>query len=286
MNLSARAPRWTWKTLAWGLLAVASTLRVHAEALVVIPLQYRLAEELLPILQPLLPAGAALTGTGDVLLVRADDATLQQVRAALATLDRPPRQLLLTVGQATAGTGAAASVRGSATVAASDVPVGGSRPPLPASGARVVVLAGRGQVELQDVSSVRALEGRETYVALTASQPFPSAATVHDGSHGVTRVHTAGHRDAQTGFVATPRLSGDLVTLEISPSQQRLGRSRHDAPVAGQTLTTTVSGRLGEWIELGGIRAIHTNDATGLGVWETGSELTHYSAWVMVEEVP
>jgi hypothetical protein len=286
MKRSVRAPRGSWKTLAWVLLALVSTQRAHAETLVAIPLQYRLAEELLPILQPLLPAGAALTGTGDVLLVRGDDDTLQQVRAALATLDRPPRQLLITVGQATAGTGSAASVRGSATVAAGDVQVGVNRPPLPSSRVRVVVLAGRGQVELRDVSSVRALEGHETYVALTASQPFTSAATIHDGSNGVTRVHTLGRQDARTGFVATPRLSGDRVTLEISPSQQRLGPPGHDAPVAGQTLTTTVSGRLGEWIELGSIRATRTNDATALGIWGTGSELTHYSAWVMVEEVP
>jgi hypothetical protein len=285
VNGTARAPSRPWSTLAFVLLALASTLRVHAEAVVAIPLQHRLAEELLPILQPLLPAGAAMTGTGDVLIVRADDATLQQVREALATLDRPPRQLLITVGQAMRGTGSGASVRSSATVTTGDVQVGVNRPPAAASGARVVVQAGHDQIELRDVSRVRAVEGRETYVALTTSRPFTSASTVHTGAHGVTQVHAAS-RDAQTGFVATPRLSGDRVTLEISSSQQRLGRYGSDAHVAGQTLTTTVSGRLGEWFELGGIGATRTDATTGLGVWDTRSELTQYSAWVKVEEVP
>lgn len=263
MNRPARVPGRPWSTLALVLLALASTLRVEAQALVAIPLQHRLAEELLPILQPLLPAGAALTGTDDVLLVRADDATLQQVRAALATLDRPPRQLLITVGQATTGTGSGASVRGSATVTTDGVQVGVNRPPAASSGARVIVQAGRDQIELRDVSSVRALEGRETYIALTPSRPYTSTSTVHAGAHGVSQVHTAG-RDAQSGFVATPRLSGDRVTLEISPSQQRLGRHGPDAHVAGQTLTTTVSGGLGEWFELGGIGATRTDGTTGL----------------------
>ena len=285
MSMFARSRRHAWLALAFVMLAACLAHRVHAEALEAIPLQYRLAEELLPILQPLLPADAALTGTGDVLLVRADAATLQQVRAAIAALDRPPRQLLITVGQATTGTRGGTTVRGSATIDAGDVQVGVNRPPAPHSGARITVQAGQQQIELHDVSSVRALEGRETYVALTTSRPFTSTSTVRDGPHHVTEVRTVGRQDAQTGFVATPRLSGDRVTLEISPSQQRLGTSRHDADVATHSLVTTVSGRLGEWIELGGVTATETGDTTGLIVWGARSDLTRYSAWVKVDEV-
>jgi len=72
---------------------------VQAESLAQIPLHYRMAEELLPILRPLLPPGSAITGAGNVLFVRADAATLTQVRDAVASLDRAPRQLLITVGQ-------------------------------------------------------------------------------------------------------------------------------------------------------------------------------------------
>lgn len=270
--------------LVFALAASVGVARAQAETLEAIPLQYRLAEELLPILQPLLPADAALTGTGDVLLVRADAATLQQLRDAVATLDRPPRQLLITVGQATTGTTDAASVRGSATIGTGDVQVGVNRPPAPDAGARVTVQAGRDQVEVRDVASVRALEGRETWVALTTSRPFTSTSTLHDGRHGVTQVHTVGRQDATTGFFATPRLQGDHVILEISPSQQRLGTGG-DATLETRGLATTVSGRLGEWIGLGAVTTSGTDGTTGLLVWGRRSDLTQYSAWVKVEEV-
>ena len=78
---------------------------LQAESLEQIPLHYRMAEELLPILQPLVPPGSVVTGTGNVLFVRADATTLRQVRDAVASLDRAPRQLLITVGQATAAQG-------------------------------------------------------------------------------------------------------------------------------------------------------------------------------------
>ena len=149
----------------------------------------------------------------------------------------------------------------------------------------MTVRAGRDQIELHDVSSVRAIEGRETYVALTTSRPFTSTSTIPDGRHGVTQVYAVGQQDAQTGFLATPRLSGDRVTLEIASSQQRLGRGGHDANVATQTLTTTVSGQLGEWIELGGVAATAADGTTGVLTWDARSDLTHYSAWVKVDEV-
>ena len=88
-----------------------------------------MAEELLPILQPLVPPGSAITGTGNVLFVRADAATLRQVRDAVASLDRAPRQLLITVGQAMGAQGSGTSVRGSGTIGSGDVQVGVNRPP-------------------------------------------------------------------------------------------------------------------------------------------------------------
>jgi type II secretory pathway component GspD/PulD (secretin) len=285
VNAASDAVRTTWLAFVLALLTAGVPSPVSGESLEAIPLQHRLAEELVPILEPLLPPGAALTGTGDVLLVRADAATLQQVRAALATLDRPPRQLLITVGQSTGRSAREASARGSATVGSGDVQVGVNRPPAADSGAQVEVQDRQHRADIRSVSSVRALEGHETYVALGESRPFTSAATAGGGRHGPVYGQTTQHREVQTGFLATPRVSGDRVTLEISPTQQQLGSGPRPAAVATQTLTTMVTGRLGEWIELGGVEGTRQGGTTGLGTWGTRAELTQYAAWVKVEEL-
>jgi len=44
------------------------------------------------------------------------------------------------------------------------------------------------------------------------------------------------------------------VTLEISSQQQRLAGDARNAPVATASLTTTVTGTLGEWMQIGGPR--------------------------------
>ncbi|HET9693006.1 MAG TPA: hypothetical protein VFP48_01385 [Steroidobacteraceae bacterium] len=274
----------TWRALL--LLVYWAPALLHADTLEAIRLQHRLAEEVIPVLQPLLPADAALTGTGDVLLIRADEATIRQLRATLADIDRAPRQLLITVGQSSGGATRRTGVHGSGTVAAGDVQVGVNRPPGAETGAQVVVHDRQARNDIRSVSSVRTLEGHEAYVAVGVSRPFTSTSVVSSGPGGpVYHGQHTGYRDLQTGFYATPRVSGDRVMLEISPSQQRLGSETHRHAVTTQTVTTTLSGRLGEWLELGGVAETREGTETGLVEWGRDSELTQYSAWVKVEEI-
>lgn len=266
------------------LLAVLLAPALHAQSLETIQLHFRTAEDLLPILQPLVPPDAALSGMGDLLLVRADPATVQQLRAAIATLDRAPRQLLITVGQATNISGGGTTVRGSGTISSGDVQVGVNRPPQADTGISVAVRSGTASDGMSNVSSVRALEGHESFIALGQSRPFTSTTVSQGGPFAPVVTQTTDYREVQSGFFATPRVNGDRVTLELSPRQQRLTDGRQPTVTTG-SVVTTVTGRLGEWIEIGGSSEVETASRRGLGSWGAGSDLTQYSAWVKVEEI-
>jgi hypothetical protein len=276
MSAWARRTR-TGATRLCGCLLLGCTLAgmVRADSLETISLQYRTAEDLLPLLQPLLPQGAAVTGTGDVLLVRGDAGTIAQLREAVARLDRAPRQLLITVSQVTSVQGAGTSVRGSGTIGSGDLQVGVNRPPQDTPGGQVVVRSGTRSDELGNVASVRALEGYETYVSLGQSRPFTSTSVTGGGFYPPVVTQSTEFRSVATGFYATPRVNGDLVTLEISSQQQRLGGNLGtQVNMAG--ITTTVSGRLGEWIELGGSTDSSSGASSGLVTWGTRSDSTQY----------
>jgi hypothetical protein len=266
------------------LLAVLLAPALHAQSLETIQLHFRRAEDLLPVLQPLVPPGAALSGVGDLLLVRADAATVQQLRAVIATLDRAPRQLLITVGQATNMSGGGTTVRGSGTVGSGDVQVGVNRPPQADTGVSVEVRSGTASDGMRNVSSVRTLEGHESFIALGQSRPFTSTTVTQGGPFPPVVTQTTDYRDVQSGFFATPRVNGDRVTLELSPRQQRLTDGRQPTVTTG-SVVTTVTGRLGEWIEIGDSSAVETTSRRGLGSWGAGSDLTQYSAWVKVDEI-
>src|SRR2546423_14805763 len=66
-------------------------------ALEIITLRHRTAEQVLPSLQPLLEPGGTLSGQGTQLFVRTSPANLDDLRLALTAIDQPARRLLISV---------------------------------------------------------------------------------------------------------------------------------------------------------------------------------------------
>ena len=274
--------------LAGAILAIACACwltAVGADELQVIELRYRLAEQVIPTLQPLLEPGGVITGMDAMLFVRTSPGNFEQIRQAVAVLDRKPRQLRVTVGQGTLGTASGAAVRGTATVGDGDVQVGINRPPGSEPGAAVTARQGTDRSDLRNVSSVTTLEGTETFIAIGQSAPV-TRTQVTPGWAGPTVAQTTEYRDASTGFYATPRVNGETVTLELSPQQQRLTGPASGRRIETAGMTTQVSGRLGEWILVGGSNTSSRSDSSGLLSRGARSDAASYSVWVRVDDVP
>lgn len=266
-------------------LAWLGTVSATAQDLQVIELRYRLADDLIPVLEPLLEPGGVLTGMDGTLFVRTSPGNLAQIRQAVAELDRKPRQLLLTVRQGTVATDAETSVTGRATVGGGDVRVGVNAPPAGEAGAELAVRDRRQDADLQSLGSVRTLEGSETYVSVGQSLPLTTT-QVTQGPRGPVVSRTTDYRNVSTGFYATPRVAGDRVTLEISPRQQRLRDAPGGPVVQTSGATSVVNGRLGEWIALGAVESSDAGGSAGLLVWGRYSSASRYTAWIKVDEIP
>lgn len=232
----------------------------------VIPLRYRQAAEVIPIIQPMLAREGSVSGYQGQLVVRTTPGNLEEVKRILAALDTAPRQLLITVRDD-------ASVERSRSQADIAVNAGndharvvippGSRDPRGGSVTvggdddRIRVQAAEGRSVSGDsgTQSVRVMEGREAFIRSGQSAPVRDRQvqrTVVGGKVVERVVESTQYRDVASGFYVLPRLSGDRVMLDIS--QQREALLRGGAGAASvQGLVTTVSGRMGEWIELGGV---------------------------------
>jgi type II secretory pathway component GspD/PulD (secretin) len=264
------------------ILALLACSAALAQEMQVIELHYRTADEVIPALQPLLDPGDALTGMDDKLFVRAAPAALTRVMQAITALDRPRRELVITVGQGTVTELAGADVRGSATVSSGGVSVGVNRPPGAVDSAQVAVTGRRQQANLHNVSSVRTIEGMEAYIAVGQEVPLTST-QVTPGWGGPMVTQSTTYRDVSTGFYAVARISGDAVTISISPRQQSFDRARGGTIHTAGT-DSTVTARLGEWVELGAVRETGSAAEAGLLVWGRRSAGSQYSAWIKVDE--
>jgi hypothetical protein len=273
---------WIGAVLAFcALLGGAAAL---AQELAIIELRHRRAEDVIPVVQPLVEPGGVVSGIDSKLLVRTSPANLAEIRAAVEAIDRPQRQLLITVGQGTVTDSDSARARGTATIGSGDVQIGVNRPPSAQSGVQGSVRGGSQQASLRNVSSIRTLEGSETWIAVGQSVPFTTT-TVTPGWNGTVQRSTT-FRDVSSGFFATARANGDRVTLEISPRQQQFRPSGTGGTVQTQGASSVVSGRLGEWMQIGAVRQASSGSEAGLLVWGRQTGSAEYSAWVKVDAVP
>jgi hypothetical protein len=112
---------------------------------------------------------------------------------------------------------------------------------------------------------------------------------VIQGPGGAQVVDSTAFVDADRGFWVLPRVSGDRVTLEMSTAndrvQSRRGNTLGSREIGTQRVDTIVSGRLGEWIEIGAV-AEHARQQEQVVLGrESASRSDRHAVVLKVEEV-
>ncbi len=264
------------------LLCLAS-FAAYADEVEVIPLRHRTVEHMIPTLQPLLDAGGAITGANNALIVRSSRRNIEDLKRVVATLDTPPRRLLISVRQDVSADVARRELQASGTAGGAHGAVSIGEPVRPDSGATVRLLDSTSASDERNVSRVQALEGSPAYIAIGQSIPVP-VDTVIRTPYGSDVRRSVEYRDLNTGFEVVPRLSGDRVTLDIAPRRDvpgAYGRGSADT----QRIVTSASGRLGEWFELGGVVRDAARDDGRMLSSRTRGERDVRGVWVRVDEI-
>jgi hypothetical protein len=261
----------TLKRLTLLLACVTFVTGAWAQGLEIINLRHRTAEQLLPQVRPLVEPGGALAGTGDKLFLRASPRNQAEIRQVIEALDRPLRRLMITVRHGGQKEGAEAGASASIRLAPGDSRIRGT-------------LGERRTSSREDIAQqVQTVEGGRAYISVGQSIALPLRQVVQTPA-GLVVSDTLVWRDIATGFHAAPRLAGDRVMLDISPTHDTPGSMPGSANV--QHLTTTVSGRLGEWIALGGSAQQASGDSAGTLHYGTRSGRDDRQVWLKVEELP
>jgi|SRR5690349_4196391 len=266
--------RWSCLGLSGCLMAAI----VWAQSLIVIDLKHRRAEDLIPVLQPLLEPGGALTGQDYTLFVRASAGNVAQIRSALAQLDRAQKQMLVSVRRSTAQEIEREQASASGTVRSGDGGVSVNERPRSDSG--VTVRAGDRNLRTHDssIASVQVLEGNAAFISTGSSVPIVTSVAAGGGRRRFV-AGTIEHRDLQRGFMVTPRVNGDQVILSISQQDERVA----GGGIQTQSLNTQVTGRLGSWIQLGGVNESSSRSDNGILSRSYGTDANELSVWVKVE---
>lgn len=254
----------SWRTAVLFLAASVA----QGQSLEIIDLRYRTAPEVIPIVQPLVEPGGALSGSDYKLFLRASAANVAQIKRALAEIDRQPRQLMVSVRRATRDAIAREAIAGTAVITN--------------QGSRATVHATDGSIRSEDsnVSSVQMLEGGSARISTGQSIPMVTAVLAAGGRRPWLGASTE-YKDVSTGFIVTPRVTGDRVMLDISQQAQRV--SGNSSTIQSQSIDTQVGGALGQWISLGGVSESGQSRSSGTLSRSYSTGTSDMEVWVKVE---
>ncbi len=219
-------------------------------------------------IEPLLQGNGTITGMSDQLIVKSTPQNLQMVEGLIRQLDPRLRNLRITVRQGISGV----KNRSSADVSAS-IPFGGGQgrvviPPANRGGGGVtgsiggnsgVVRGTIGQstrsIDERHTQQVTTLEGRPATIYIGQRIPIQHTVTQGVGPFA-TRSQGTTFEDVSTGFSVLPQVNGNHVTLDIHPQVSKL----NSRGIQTHEVHTTASGKIGEWIEIGGLLT-HTSSS-------------------------
>lgn len=240
--------------LASLLLSVSLVAQAASE---VIALSYRTADDMLAVAQSVLGSEGRVTAYGNQLIVNATPAKITELRTLINQLDVQPKRLLISVdtNDSSQQNDRGYQVDGSASVGGVDIEAGQGE------------VNGRDQVRIIRRSTanrsggtqqIQTTEGYPALIQVGQSVPLTSTSI---GPYGQVYNQTQ-YRNVTQGFYVTATLSGDIVHVSISSNNDKLSQSQSGA-IDIQSTDTRVSGRLGEWISVGGVNQQSQGDQRG-----------------------
>lgn len=232
----------------------------------IIDLKHQTVDQMIPLITPFLGKGDTVTGIRGQLIVKTAPENLSQILKIVDSFDRASRQLMIYVAQ-----GDRLQASRSRAHANVDVDVGDhgnltiGNPPSTRRGVNVygdgvsVSVDSQQRVLDDDITQrVRATEGMPAFIATGVALPIPV-----ESRQGIARGSriTYGYGDASSGFYVVPQIHGQMVTLQINPRRQQPGAG-HSIQI--QEVSTQVTGRVGEWIELGSTTTVGSGEQNSI----------------------
>ena len=233
-----------------------------ANPIELIELRNRTAEEIIPVIKPLLEANGAVSGQGFQLILRTSPKNLEQIRQLLEKLDTKMQQLLISVFQGNQ----------------SDL----SFLEFEAATNNTRIYSTRTRSHSNPVYSLRLSNGSEGYIKTGSSEPVYSAGNWN----GVLFSDTSTtYKDIQSGFYVKPQIRSDQVSMAIRPFKQSTSRMRGDAYNI-QSASTTVTATPGQWIQIGAIAEQEQHLSIELSHTSSTENRSNAGIWIRADILP
>ncbi len=261
----------------------------------VIAAGYRPVDEIVRILRPMVPRPGSVSGAYGKIVIRTTPENMREVKEILATLNRAPANLLISVrhslndevrrdlyeafGQAS---GDKIGISTGRTAGSGRGLVIGTQDGDQAAGVRIDKTQSTGNDT--GTQRVRVLEGKEAFIQSGQSVPVSDERVIVSSSGTTTVQRSTSYRNVNSGFYVRARLNGgDRVSVEIFPQNNRVNTASGSIDL--REASTVVSSPLGRWMEIAGVSGASSSNTRSIGASTSTTTSNAYATYLRVDRL-
>lgn len=217
----------------------------------IITLQHRLAQDILPVVQPMAGEEGSVSAIDNNLLIRTTPERMGVIEQTIATLDKERKNLRITIRHEDTERREQthASIAGRVTAGKTQVDV--NDPHLPREMREGVVIEADKSSHVfrqQGSEFLTVLDGARAFIRVGHSVPYTQQWLVMTQRY-LHLQQTTEFREIATGFAVRPNVIGKQIELEITPRIASLSQAGF---IDFEELSTVVIVMPGQWFDLGG----------------------------------
>lgn len=213
----------------------------------IITLQHQFADNLLPVISPMVGAEGTATGTQNQLILRASPERMREIETLVQQLDvvRVNRRITINTANNSQSQQNRTEARGKITI--DDMSIGNDRK-APANSGNIIIERNRNRSQNTSSQFLNVLDGERAFIRVGQIVPFTQE-WMTITKHYVHVDRLTDWHEITTGFAVRPRTIGNQVELEITP---RIASLNGQGTVDFEALSTTIRLSLNEWVDIGG----------------------------------
>jgi len=246
----------------------------------IITLQHRFAEDILPIIKPLVDSEGTVTAMQNNIIIRTSPENMAEIEQIIARLDTARQNLKITVSRQNnlASGKERAEVSGRKRIG--NVVVGtNNRPHNTKDGVNINIENKQSNINNSSNQFINVLDGERAFILVGQAIPYTQEwVTLTQRYISVQR--TTEFISINTGFAVRPRSAGNQIELEITP---RFAQLNQNGFLDFETLTTVVRVNRGDWVDLGGIMQQKDDVSRAILSWQASNQSLNSQLLIHVE---
>lgn len=246
----------------------------------IITLQHRFAEDILPIIKPLVDSQGTVTAMQNNLIIRTSPENIAEIEQIIASLDTARQNLKITVSRQNNLASGKDSAEVSGRKRIGNVAVGTNNyPNNTKDDIHINIENKQSNINSSSNQFIHVIDGERAFIRVGQSIPYTQEwVTLTHRYMSVQR--TTEFIEINTGFAVRPRSIGNQIELEIIPGFTQLNQNGF---LDFETLTTVVRVNRGDWVDLGGIMQQKDDVSRAIPSWQTSHQSLNNQLLIRVE---